>query len=203
MSPASFIDMSEMALLMQKGISIAAAALALAIICHPISGRAVDAAELDEGAAREFVRKRPLCERPSSGPTIKFSGLYPAIEGKIPLSNFAAGQVVEIDPKTMPEEEARAYIAAIKSLGGRVSIYLIGGHCELGPDCDGLRERVTLGSTGSWNWNMTERRILDITHPLVLARLAAGIENGWRLGANYIRIDNLHHPAGSKHPRTT
>jgi hypothetical protein len=131
-----------------------------------------------------------------------FTGLYPAIEGRLPLTNFAAGMIVEIDPRTMPEDAARDHIAELQALGARVSIYLVGGHCDLGQDCDSLTPEVRLGTTGSWNWDRSERRILDITHEKVLQRLARGIANGWRLGANYIRIDNLHFPAGSSEPRT-
>jgi hypothetical protein len=80
--------------------------------------------------------------------------------------------VVQIDPKTM--FAAQAYIGELQSLGVRVSIYLVGGHCEIGADCDQLGKGVRLGSTGSWNWDKTERRILDITHRTVLVRLAAG-----------------------------
>ena len=83
-----------------------------------------------------------------------------------------------------------------------MSVYLVGGHCDLGADCASLPKSVRLGTTGSWNWDKEERRILDITDFAVLDRLARGIENGWRMGANYIRIDNLHHPSGSSEPRT-
>ena len=131
-----------------------------------------------------------------------FTGLNPAIEGRLPLSTFKPGEVVEIDPRTMPESEARQHIRDLQKLGARVSIYLVGGHCDQGRDCDSLSPDVALGPTGSWNWDKSERRVLDITHPKVLKRLADGIETGWRLGANFVRIDNLHHPAGSTRPRT-
>lgn len=131
-----------------------------------------------------------------------FTGLNPAIEGRLPLSTFKSGEVVEIDPRTMSESEARQHIRDLHKLGARVSIYLVGGHCDLGRDCDSLSPDVALGPTGSWNWDKSERRVLDITHPKVLKRLADGIESGWRLGANFVRIDNLHHPAGSTRPRT-
>src|SRR5712692_5808885 len=143
-----------------------------------------------------------LCARLLPAETIKFAGLYPTIEERLPLSNFGTGQIVEIDPRSMTIREARAYIESLRALGARVSIYLVGGHCDIGADCDGLPSSVQLGSTGSWNWDKTERRIINVTHPAVLDRLAKGIENGWHLGANYVRIDNLHHPAGSTHPRT-
>jgi hypothetical protein len=146
--------------------------------------------------------QKTLCSRCLPTETIRFAGLHPAIEERLPLANFEPGQIVEINPGTMSYSEGRDYIASLKGLGARVSIYLVGGHCEVGADCDSLPSTVQIGSTGSWNWNEGERRILNITHPAVLARLATGIENGWRLGANYIRIDNLHHPAGSTHPRT-
>jgi len=176
-----------------KCASSTAAIFAFATVIYLIGHGTADA---------QSQQQRPLCERPLSSQTVKFSGLYPAIEERMALSNFAAGQVVEIDAKAMPIEEARNYNGRLQSLGARVSIYLVGGHCDLGADCDELPKEVRLGTTGSWNWDESERRILDITHPAVLARLAKGMENGWRLGANYIRIDNLHHPAGSTHPRT-
>jgi hypothetical protein len=143
-----------------------------------------------------------LCERSLPKEVMPFAGLYPAIEERISVTNFRVGEVVEIDPDTMPEDEAKSYIRDIIALGARVSIYVVGGHCQLGPDCDSLPKNVRLGPTGSWNWDQSERRILDITHPAVLSRIAEKIERGWKLGANYIRIDNLHHPAGSTHPRT-
>ena len=146
--------------------------------------------------------ERRLCPRLLSNQTIPFSGLYPAIEERLPLSHFKSGQIVEIDPRYMSEPEAIEYIRALQTLGARVSVYLVGGHCDLGADCASLPKSVRLGTTGSWNWDKEERRILDITDSAVLDRLARGIENGWRLGANYIRIDNLHHPSGSSEPRT-
>ena len=135
------------------------------------------------------------------GKSFAFAGLNPAIEEKLPLTTFKAGEVVEIDPVTMPADEARAYIKALQDKGARVSIYLVGGHCDKGRDCDALAGQVKLGSTGSWNWDKSEKRILDITHAAVKKRLAKGIVNGFMLGANYIRIDNLHHPSGSTNPR--
>jgi hypothetical protein len=154
------------------------------------------------GICREAGRTAELCERSLPKEVIQFTGLYPAIEEMISLTNFRAGEVVEIDPDTMPADEAKSYIRDIAGLGARVSIYIVGGHCELGPNCDSLPKTVRQGPTGSWNWDQSERRILDITHPAVLSRIAQKIERGWQLGANYIRIDNLHHPAGSTHPRT-
>jgi hypothetical protein len=142
------------------------------------------------------------CAAPPGQGAFVFTGLNPAIEGKLPLSTFKRGQVVEIDPVTMPAEAARDYIKALHDLGARVSIYLVGGHCDKGRDCDALGGKVKLGSTGSWNWDKSESRILEITHKQVKERLAKGIVNGFMLGANYIRIDNLHHPSGSSNPRT-
>jgi hypothetical protein len=153
-------------------------------------------------AKAQAQRQTEICARLLPSETVKFSGLYPAIESRLPLSNFRLGQIVEINPRIMSDSEAREYIGGLKALGARVSIYLVGGHCDLSDDCNDLPSSVQLGSTGSWNWNEGERRILNITHPAVLTRLAKGIESGWQLGANYIRIDNLHHPAGSTHPRT-
>jgi hypothetical protein len=146
--------------------------------------------------------RAPLCPRLLPSTTIAFAGLYPAIEKMLPLSNFQPGQVVEIDPRVVIAAEAKAYIRSLQALGARVSIYLVGGHCGLDGDCDALPRSVRIGSTGSWYWNESERRILSITHPAVLARLAKGIQQAWELGANFVRIDNLHHPAGSTHPRT-
>ncbi len=184
---------------MRKRISAVAALATLVAVFSLIGHAIVNAGEVK----KTRLRPQPtLCPRDLPNETIRFSGLYPAIEGKLPISNFQPGQIVEIDPRTMSEAEAREYVSKLKALGARVSIYLVGGHCDLGADCDGLPKSVRLGSTGSWNWDESERRILDITHPAVLARLAKGIEDGWRLGANYIRIDNLHHPAGSTDPRT-
>lgn len=187
--------------------AVAVALLALVAIVHTTSDQAAHA---EEFASPTHARTAPLlsrrwttcCARLLPDQSIEFTGLYPGIEGRLPLANFRPGQIVEIDPRTMSSVEAVEFVAGLKALGARVSIYLVGGHCELGPACDSLPKSVRLGSTGSWHWNKEERRILDITHPAVLARLRDGIENGWRLGANYIRIDNLHHPAGSTHPRT-
>lgn len=134
--------------------------------------------------------------------SVAFTGLNPAIEGVRPISEFASGQIVEIDPRTTTEEKGKAWVKALQALGARVSIYLVGGHCDLGEDCASLPKAVRLDTTGSWNWDKSERRIVDITHPAVLGRLARGIEGGWRIGANYIRIDNIHHPAGAAFPRT-
>ena len=121
------------------------------------------------------------CAVPTSQ-SFAFTGLNPAIEAKLALSAFKAGQVVEIDPVTMSAQEARTYIAALQGMGARVSIYLVGGHCDKGRDCDELAKDVKLGSTGSWNWDKSERRILDVTHEKVKQRLAKGIVNGhaWR-----------------------
>ncbi|HET7253240.1 MAG TPA: hypothetical protein VFJ46_05705, partial [Xanthobacteraceae bacterium] len=173
---------------MRKVIAASAALFALAANNDPIGHAAAQA-------------QRPLCPRLLPSEIIKFEGLYPAIEDRLPPSKFKPGEIVEIDPRQLPTAEAQEYISSLKALGARVSIYLVGGHCDIGADCDALKG-VQLGPTGSWHWDKEEKRILDITHPDVLARLAKGIEEGWTLGANYIRIDNLHHPAGSTHPRT-
>jgi hypothetical protein len=168
-----------------------------------ISALTIDVGLIETSKAAEaHPKQKDICSRVLPSETVNFSGLFPTLEGRLPLSNFKAGEIVEIDPRQMSASDARQYIADLNALGARVSIYLVGGHCELGPDCNSLPNSVLLGTTGSWNWDQNERRILNITHPAVLARLAKGIENGWRLGANYIRIDNLHYPAGSSHPRT-
>lgn len=142
------------------------------------------------------------CLQPPGTGGFAFTGLYPAIENKLPLSSFRKGQVVEIDPLALPADEVRGYIKAIQNLGARVSVYLVGGHCDKGPDCDALAGKVKLGTTGSWSIDKSESRILDITHKAVKERLARGIVNAFLLGANYIRIDNLHHPSGAAGPRT-
>ncbi len=135
--------------------------------------------------------------------TVPFTGLFPAIEKRMPLSNFKTGMIVEIDLATMSAAEGRDDIKALQALGARVSIYLVGGHCTLyEDDCAAMEKAgVSFGSTGSWNWDKEERRIYGINHPAFIARVNAGAEKGWRAGANYIRVDNLHHPAGSKEPR--
>lgn len=143
------------------------------------------------------------CAPPPGADAFAFTGLNPAIEGRLPLGNFKPGQVVEIDPATMSAGEAKGYIKALQDKGARVSVYLVGGHCNKGRDCDALAAvGVRLGATGSWNWDRNEQRILDITHRAVKERLARGIVKGFMLGANYIRIDNLHHPSGSAEPRS-
>ena len=147
------------------------------------------------------ARAQPHCLVPASGPMVPFAGLHPAIEERMKLSLFKTGEIVEIDPRTMSEAEGRTYVRDLQALGARVSIYLVGGHCDIGKDCNAIKG-ARLGPTGSWNWDKTERRVIDITHPAVKQRLAKGAEGGWRLGANYVRIDNLHHPAGSTDPRT-
>ena len=193
-----------------RGVVVNVALAALAAVIVPIGSGIAGSDEFIRGgdgasAASLFPDRRPLCARPLSPPasgSMRFSGLYPAIEGKVPLSNFRPGQIVEIDPRTMSAAEARSYIKSLQALGALVSIYLVGGHCDRGADCESLTGSVRLASTGSWNWDKNERRILDIVHPAVLARLSQGIRNGWQLGANFIRIDNLHNPAGSSHPRT-
>jgi hypothetical protein len=191
------------------GLAASVVAGALAVVIHPIGSEIARAADVETDSHIGFPqplsrRQQNLCPRLLPNETIRFTGLYPAIEDKLPpLDTFQSGQIVEIDPRNISSKaQTLEYISGLKVRGARVSIYLVGGHCELGPDCDNLSKSVRLGSTGSWNWDKEERRILDVTHPAVLARLAQGIENGWRLGANYIRIDNLHHPAGSSRPRT-
>jgi hypothetical protein len=192
-----------MAAIVAKGrtaVGVAAAAAAMQIGCS-IACAGGPTESRTAGPAPAAV-EHDLCARRLPSETIEFAGLYPAIEERLPLSTFRAGQIVEIDPRKMTPRQARAHIEGLRALGARVSIYLVGGHCGIDGDCRSLPKSVPLGSTGSWHWDQFERRILDVTHPAVLARLAKGIENGWRLGANYVRIDNLHHPAGSSHPRT-
>lgn len=135
---------------------------------------------------------------------VPFTGLYPAIEKRLPLNAFARHQIVEIDDTTMTEKEFRAHVLELQRLPARVSVYHVGGHCYItSDDCARLEAAgIRLGTTGSWNWDKEERRILDIDHPVSISRLAAAAERGWTLGANYIRIDNLHAPAGSAEPRT-
>jgi hypothetical protein len=145
-----------------------------------------------------------VCPGLYPGGTVPFTGLFPAIERRMALSSFAPGQIVEIDFVTMPETEFIEHVKELQALPARVSVYLVGGHCYVtSDDCAKLEAAgIRLGTTGSWNWDKEERRVLDIAQPASLARLAEGAERGWRLGANYIRVDNLHHPAGSSEPRT-
>ena len=49
----------------------------------------------------------PACPALYAGGTVAFTGLFPAIEGRMDVSNFRPGQIVEIDPATMPEADAR------------------------------------------------------------------------------------------------
>jgi hypothetical protein len=146
----------------------------------------------------------PACPGLYTGGSVPFTGLFPAIEGRMALSNFRPGMIVEIDTTTMPEAEVREHIAELQALPARVSVYLPGGHCNLeNKDCAGLKKAgVHFGPTGSWNWDKDERRIYDVAHPAVIARIVAAAERGWRLGANYVRVDNIHDPAGSKETRT-
>ncbi len=148
--------------------------------------------------------KAAACPALYPGGTVPFAGLYPAIEKRLPLATFAKNQIVEIDFTTMPENDFRDHVKELQRLPARVSIYLVGGHCYVtSDDCANLEKAgVRLATTGSWNWDKEERRILDIDHPASIARLVEGAERGWQLGANYIRVDNLHHPAGSTEPRT-
>lgn len=138
------------------------------------------------------------------GGTVAFTGLNPAIEQRVSIKKFKPGQIVEIDFTTMPEAAFRQHVAELQALPARVSVYLPGGHCNIeNKDCDALeRAAIPLGTTGSWNWDKDERRILNIIHPVSLERMAKGAERAWRLGANYVRVDNLHNPAGTSNPRT-
>jgi hypothetical protein len=151
----------------------------------------------DAGAARAQT-----CAPSARASGFAFAGVYPAIEGILPLTSFKRGMVVDIDPATMSADVARSYIKALQDLGARVSIYLVGGNCEKGRDCEALGAKVKLGATGSWRWDRSESRIVDITHRQVKERLAKAIVNGFELGANYIRIDNLHNPSGATGART-
>src|SRR5262249_44292621 len=152
----------------------AAAALAAQIGCSIANADAPNGSGTAELAQEEVEHKPDLCTRLLPAETIKFTGLYPAIEQRLPLSSFKGGQIVEIDPRTMTPGEARAYVKSLKAFGARVSIYLNGGHCDIDADCDRLPKSVELGSTGSWHWDRSERRILNVTHPSVLSRLAKG-----------------------------
>ena len=133
------------------------------------------------------VVEHDLCARRLPAETIEFAGLYPAIEERLPLSNFRAGQIVEIDPRKMTPRQARAHIEGLRALGARVSIYLVRGS---------LRHRRGLQELAEIRAARLDRKLAlgpvrathpQVTHPGVLAGLAQGIENGWRLGANYVR----------------
>jgi hypothetical protein len=173
-------------------VLLTAAITALALTTTSVEAR-------DKNAASPIA-----CPALYPGGVVPFSGLFPAIEDRMAISNFEPHQIVEIDFVTMPEKAFREHVAELRALPARVSIYLPGGHCNIeNKDCAKLTKAgVKLGTTGSWNWDKDERRILNIDHPASIERLAAGAELGWRLGANYIRVDNLHYPAGSKAPRT-
>lgn len=136
--------------------------------------------------------------------TVPFTGLYPAIEERLPVRKFRAGQIVEIDFVTMPEAQFKDHVAELQALPARVSAYLPGGHCNIeNKDCAALEGvGIATGPTGSWNWDKDEKRILDIAHEASIKRLTKGAERAWRLGVNYVRVDNLHSPAGSTQPRT-
>jgi hypothetical protein len=172
------------------------ASLAIAGSLQARSGQPSASTKEEAAAAEACPALYPHGRRP-------FTGLNPAIEGKRKLSNFAPNQIVEIDFTTM--EDTTAYIKQLRKIPVHVSIYLPGGHCNIeNKDCANLEKAGVrrLDTTGSWNWDKDERRILDITHPASLERLKEGAKRGWTLGANYIRGDNLHYPAGSKEPRT-
>jgi hypothetical protein len=105
-----------------RGIVINVALAALAAVAVPIASGIAGADEFMHGgdgasAASLFPDRRLPCARPLSPPAsgaMRFSGLYPAIEGKVPLSNFRPGQIVEIDPRTMSAAEARSYIKSLR-----------------------------------------------------------------------------------------
>ncbi len=145
-----------------------------------------------------------VCAQLYPGGMMPFAGLFPAIEERMDVSLFKPHQIVEIDFTTMPETAFRKHVKDLQTLPARVSIYLPGGHCNIAnKDCAALeRVGIKVGKTGSWNWDKDEKRILNIDHPASIDRLARGAERGWRLGANYIRVDNLHNPAGSQLQRT-
>ena len=174
-----------------RGSMLVAAALAMNALC------AFD-------SAAQPATQALACPGLYPGGTVPFSGLNPAIEERLPLSRFRPHEIVEIDTTTMPEAQVREHIRELQRLPARVSTYLPGGHCNLrNKDCETLTGAgVRIARTGSWNWDKDERRIIDVSHPAVLARIRRGAERAWRLGANYVRVDNVHDPAGSTVPRT-
>jgi hypothetical protein len=171
---------------------VSAAAALAAVLLGPI--QAAETAQALPGQA---------CPGLYIGGTVPFTGLYPAIERRMAVSSFRPGLIVEIDVTTMPVAEVRPHVAEIQALPARVSTYLPGGHCNIdNNDCAELEKQgVRTGTTGSWNWDKDERRILNITHPANIARLVHGAEAAWKAGANYVRVDNIHNPAGAAEPR--
>ena len=136
-----------------------------------------------------------------AGSAHRIRRIVPGDRGQTATSHSRPGQMLRSIPGNVLGRGCR--IRRRPESGWSAREHLFGGwSLRARPACDSLPKGVRRGTTGSWHWNKEERRILDITHPAVLARLREGIEGGWRLGANYIRIDNLHHPAGSTHPRT-
>ena len=126
---------------------VPAALVALVAVVHATSDQAADAGEFaspaqTRPAPRAFRGWTTCCTPLLPDQRIEFAGLYPAIEGRLPLANFRQGQIVEIDPRGMSSVEAVEFVAGLKALGARVSIYLVGGHCELGPACDSLPKAV-------------------------------------------------------------
>src|SRR4051794_17996016 len=94
---------------LQKSITSVALRFALtAVIIHmcPGSGHTSNSKDLSR-------QQQKLCPSVLTNNTIKFSGLYPAIEHLLPLSNFELGQIVEIDPRTMSDSEAREFIGSL------------------------------------------------------------------------------------------
>src|SRR3989442_7929464 len=98
-----------------KRASSTAAIFAFATVLYLIGHGTADA---------QSQQQSPLCERPSSGQSIKFSGLYPAIEEPMALSNFAAGQELDVDTKATTAEEARKNIGSLQTPVARTRHFL-------------------------------------------------------------------------------
>ncbi|MBS0241859.1 MAG: hypothetical protein JSS20_06755 [Proteobacteria bacterium] len=112
------------------------------------------------------------------------------------LSSVRKGQVVEFNPA--PLADPAGYMRDVALLGAVPEWYWVGLNCLAGTDCDALGAAgVKLGSTGTPEWNKTEKRIYDITHPASLARarveMHRALEAAAEAGSNLLfRIDNLH-----------
>src|SRR5262249_47887899 len=95
-------------------ISAAAALAAIGVVA---------AAAAAEEAAKTATAE--LCPRLLPGETIRFAGLYPAIEARLALANFTAGQGVEIDPPTMSLARGGQKLGGPPALRAPGSLYLI------------------------------------------------------------------------------
>lgn len=111
-------------------------------------------------------------------------------------SGIKAGELVEFFPAA--GKDWAAYIGEVKRKRALPEWYWIGANCEKGNDCDGLvRAGVELTSTGTAEWNKTERRIARLDHPAVVRRAEAEMRRaliaaGKAKSDLAFRIDNMH-----------